>query len=119
MIVDIFNSNKFLKADDCKTGDLIKILTEGAKTKSKTYKYPELTQKGTPHPKAGEFKDQFEVKVSIGSGEERTLTMNATSYRALAGKWGEDTLNWVGKLAVVTIAPLPTGKKAIILTPED
>ena len=112
-------NKKYLKADEVKSGDLLKFLTEGEETVSTKYAYPEMTMAGTPHPLAGQMKKQFEIKVSLGNGEERTLTLNKTSYTAVGDKLGYETSNWVGHIAVVTVAPTPNGKKAIYLSIED
>jgi hypothetical protein len=110
---------KYLKADEVKSGDLLKFLTEGEETVSTKFQYPETTMASTPHPLRGQFKKQFEIKVSLGNGEERTLTLNKTSYTAIGDKLGYDTKDWINKIAKITIAPTPNGKKAIYLSIEE
>lgn len=121
MLTSVFGggNKKYLKADDVKTGDLIKFTNEGKETLSTKYTYPEVTMSGKPHPMAGQFKKQFEIEVSLGNGEGRTLTLNKTSYTAVGDKLGYETSAWVGQIAKITIAPTPNGKKAIYLTIED
>ena len=116
----VFSGGKYLKADDLKTGDLIKVITEGEENVSKTFKYPEFTQSGKPHPFANQYKAEFTIGVELGGGEKKTLRMNRTSFENLASAWGDDTVNWVNKLAKVSIVPLPmNGKKMIILEAES
>ena len=112
-------NKKYLKADEVKTGELLKFLNEGEETTSTKFSYPEMTMAGTPHPLAGQMKKQFEIKVSLGNGEERTLTLNKTSYTAVGDKLGYDTKDWINKIAKITIAPTPNGKMAIYLSIED
>ena len=109
------NGKKYLKAEEVKTGDLIKFIDEGKETVSTKFTYPEFTLAGKPHPFAGQFKKQFEITVSLGNGEERIFTMNKTSFSNVANKLGYETSDWIGKIATVTIAPTPNGKKAIYL----
>ena len=113
------SGKKYLKADEVKTGDLVKFVSEGEETTSTKYAYPELTMGGLPHPLAGQMKKQFEIEVSLGNQEVRTLTLNKTSYKQVAEKLGYDTKEWLNKIAKVTIAPTPNGKKAIYLNIEE
>ena len=98
---------------------MLKFIDEGVESESQQFKYPALSAAGTPHPLAGLPKMQFNIKVELMNGEQKLLSLNGTSFRQLSEKWGEDTNNWIGKLALVTLVPLPTGKKMISLTPED
>jgi len=116
----MFKDNKpYIKADELKTGDIIKITDEGREVQSTKFFYPELTMKGTPHPKAGEPKIQFEIGIELADGTPKKLTLNATSYKALSGKWGHETLDWIDQVAKVELIPLPTGKKMISLEAID
>ena len=108
-------SGDFLRVTDVKTGDLIKFIDEGFETKSANFKYEELTAKGTPHPRAGQPKDEFHIKVQLGDGTEKTLKLNKPSWNALSEKWGTDTVNWIQKIAKINIVPLPNGKNKMIL----
>jgi len=110
----------FLKPDECKTGDIIKFIDAGKEVTSASFKYPALTQKGTPHPKAGQPKIQFNITVETSLGEKKTLSLNMTSYTELAKSWGCDTELWIDKFATITVIPLPNGKnKMISLTAEQ
>ena len=43
--------------------------------------------------------ETFEITVQLPSGEKKLWTMNKTSQRALATKWGKNTDLWVNKVA--------------------
>ena len=98
----------FLKATDVKSGDLIKILDEGKLVESKSFKDLE----GNP-------KMNYNFRVSLENGAEKTLTINKTSLRMLADKYTNDTKTWIGKLAKVNLGSTSQGKKMIILEPID
>jgi hypothetical protein len=109
---------KYLKASDVNNGDYVLFIDEGREMTSRTYKYPDTTMAGTPHPLAGQFKVQFEIGVDY-KGEEKLLTINKTSFKTLASNWGYETNDWIGKKATITLAPTPNGKKAIYLEPLE
>jgi len=110
------SGKKYLKIDEVKTGDLIKFIDEGEEVESTKYFYPEVTLTGAPHPLAGKPRKQFEIGITLANGEKRTLTINKTSYTAIGDKIGYDTKDWINKIATVSIAPTPNGKKAIYLS---
>jgi hypothetical protein len=114
-IPQMFGGN-FLKIDEVNNGDAIRIVDEGKSTTSPTFKYPELTQQGKPHSKAGQPKDEYHLPVELVDGSVKTLRLNNTSYRQLASAWGLDVANWVGKFAIVEKLRMPTGKYMISLT---
>ena len=113
------DSKPYIKADELKNGDLIKFTDEGIEVQSTKFFYPELTMAGKPHPRAGEPKVQFEIGIELSDGTPKKLTLNSTSYKALSGKWGHETLNWIDKAAKVSLIPLPTGKTMISLEALD
>jgi hypothetical protein len=113
------DGKKYLKADEVKSGDLIKITDEGMETISTKFTYPDKTMAGTPHPRAGQFKPQFEIGVELADGTPKKMTLNSTSYKALSGKWGYDTVSWINKVAKVNISRLPSGKNGMFLEALD
>lgn len=79
---------KFLKADDIKDGDKVKILTEADWEETKWIK-----DDGT---KQMQYSCTVEYK-----GEERRLKLNMESCRNLT-VYGEDSKDWVGKEVVLS-----------------
>ncbi len=111
----VFGSGKkYLKADDVKSGEYLIFTSEGEETTSTKYAYPEMTMNNEPHPLAGQMKKQFEIEIDY-KGDVKTLTINKTSFKAIASVYGYETKDWVNKKAKITIAPTPNGKKAIYL----
>ena len=72
---------------DVKDGDLLTILDEG--------KYETLPQDQT--------RELLTFKVLLTNGEEKLLSMNATSQKELMGAWGMDSSTWVEKKVKVTV----------------
>ena len=54
-----------------------------------------------PMGEGKEPKKSFEIGVILQSGEKKTWTVNMTSQRALASKWGKDTSKWVNQTATL------------------
>ena len=107
---------QFVKAGtDVDTDSLLEFIDEGKEVASDRFHYPAMTVTGKPHPKAGEPLIQFQIGVKLQDGKEKILNLNKTSYKALAEVWGIDTVNWIGKVARVSVVPLPTGGKMISL----
>ena len=52
----------------------------------------------------------FEIGVMFPSGDRRIWTINKTSQRALAGKWGMKTEDWVNKVATLFVIEQMVGK---------
>jgi hypothetical protein len=99
----------FLKADEVKTGDKLKIVTEGEWIASKKFTYED----GTP-------KQQFIIKVECEE-VERDMTLNSTNRTNLIAVWGKNTADWIGKSATVEIVKMSVAGKlmnVIILTAE-
>lgn len=120
MIPEIFGKkNNFIKAENTKNHDLIKFLNEGEIKVSTKFTYPELTSKGTKHPKAGQFREEMHFEIEF-SGKTWNMRLNSNSYKNLSEKWGVDTKEWIGKKASITLMPMMNGDgKWMMLNPED
>lgn len=105
----ILNSKKnYLKAENVKSGDVVKINSEGEWIESNKYTYEDKTPR-----------KNFVVEV-IYAGEARTLTLNSTNRSNLINDWGNDTAEWIGKSATIEIIKVSVGGKlmnSILLTP--
>ena len=105
----ILNSGKkYLKVDDVKTGDVIKINNEGDWVESTKYKYDD-----------GSFRKQFVMEV-VHAAEPVLLTVNATNRNNLTNAWGNNTSNWVGKVASIELIKVSVAGKlmnSILLNP--
>jgi hypothetical protein len=67
-----------------------------------------------------EGKARIQFKVQLPSGKAKLLTLNQTSLNALAKVYGDETTDWVGKSATVTISDQNVRgqmKKVIYLNP--
>ena len=85
-----FFSGNFLKAEDCKGGEICKILDEG-----------EIVELTNPEGKVKTVMN-FQIKVIEGSEKlakeaEKTFTPNKTNGNILVEAFGEETRNWIGK----------------------
>ena len=61
--------------------------------------------------KPGEVKKPiFEIGVVLPDGKTKVWTVNKTSQRALATKWGTNTDNWVNKVATLYVVEQPVNK---------
>jgi hypothetical protein len=78
---DFFSGN-YLKAEDCKGGEICEILDEG-----------EITEIQTPEGKTKSVMN-FQIKINDG---EKTFTPNKSNGNILVEAFGEDTEQWVGK----------------------
>ena len=102
----IQSSGMYLKADQVKKGDIIKILDEGTIETSTKFTYDD----GTP-------KKEFVFTVEH-KGQKVKMRMNKASRVAITSGFGDETKNWVGREASCYIMPTPSGdKKMIILEP--
>ena len=79
---------EFLKGDDVGKEREFKIVDEG---KAGLIKGGE----GKPDVKT------FEITVIAANQDAKIWTMNMTSQRTLATKWGKNTAEWVGKIATL------------------
>lgn len=77
-------SGGFLKADDVKTGDIVKFISEG--------KYVDKEFEGKK-------KQGFNIEIRFDDDEETTASLNATSFNNMIDAYGDDTVSWVGKEA--------------------
>lgn len=105
MLLD--SKRNFLKADEVKTGDTLKILNEGEWVTSKKFKYDN-----------GEFKQQFIIKVEF-DGIEKDMTLNKTNQKTLIEAWGRETALWKDQRATIEVVKMMVGtelKNVIILT---
>ena len=93
----------YLKTDDVKEGDVIKILDEGRWVESATYTYDD-----------GKPKRSLVFGVDF-KGEKRDMRMNKVSQDELKSAWGDDTADWIGKTAKVSIEYVRTIKKNMIV----
>jgi len=71
---------------------------------------------------AREFENRVtpQFKVKLPSGKVKLLAVNRTSCRNLAKVYGDDTVNWVNKFAIVNISEQNVRgemKKVIYLSP--
>jgi hypothetical protein len=78
---DFFSGN-FLKAEDCKGGELVEILSEG-----------ELEEIQTPE---GKPKAVMNYEVSV-NGVKKSFTPNMTNGNILVKAFGEEDKAWIGK----------------------
>ena len=89
---DFFSGN-FLKAEDCKGGEICELLDFGS--------MEEIT---TPEGKAKavlNFQIRFDVE---GAKSEKTFTPNKSNGNAMVEAWGDDTDAWVGKRFKINLA---------------
>ena len=80
-VKNVFSGN-YLKAEDCKGGEIVEILSEG-----------EIAEITSPE---GKVKNVLNYKVSV-DGQEKEWTPNRTCGQMLMQAWGEDDKNWIGK----------------------
>jgi len=101
----------YLKASDLKNGDKVFFVDGG-----------QWVQKDFSKEKDGsEKKTVYVAKVRVNSGDDKELTINATSGKSLAEKWGPEGKNWTGQTARVSfIKMLSFGemKDVLMLIPE-
>lgn len=84
---DFFSGN-FLKAEDCKGGEICEILDEG--------KVEEITTAEGKNKKVM----NFQVKID---GKDKTFTPNMTNGNLMVEAWGGETKGWKGKKFKVTL----------------
>ena len=104
------SAGDFIKADvNVSQGDKIIFLDEGVIHESTTYK----NRDGSP-------KQNYNFKVQLEKdSSEKIMTVNKVSRDRLIDEWGEETKDWVGRMAKINITLTPQGKKMIILDPTD
>ena len=104
----ILGKGNYLKTDEVKVGEKIKIKDEGQWIESKMYKYDD----GNP-------KVDFFVQVDY-LGEEKSLRLNKTNRDILIEALGNDTSKWVGKeatLEIETILVAGKRRKMLVVNP--
>jgi hypothetical protein len=108
-MVKLSSGGNYIKGADVKHGDTIKFLDEGEWSENTRYKYPD-----------GNNKWDFTCKVEH-NGEEKKLRINSTNKKALIAAWGDETKEWIGKTARMSVETALIGgerKKTILLDPE-
>lgn len=91
---------------DIKDGEHIKLLDEGV--------YQKLPQDPS--------REVLTFKVELPSGDEKKMSINATSQKKLILAWGDDSKKWVGKKCLVNIVKqqvFDQMKDVIYLQPEE
>lgn len=106
-----FFSGNFLKAEDCKGGEVCEILDEG-----------EVTELRSPEGKVKAVMN-FQISFNVGAeSKERTFTPNQTNGNIFVEAFGETTDKWVGKRFKIILAKvLVFGKmkNSIVVEPLD
>ena len=100
-------SGNFIKAEECKGGEICEILAEGV--------MEEIT---SPEGKA---KAVLNYQVSI-DGIERTFTPNKSNGQIMMGAWGEDDSKWLGRkfqIKLVDTIAFGKRKKSIVVEPLE
>lgn len=105
---DFFSGN-FLKAEDCKGGEICEILNAGT-----------MEEINTPEGKVKAVLN-FEVRVD-GEDErkEKTFTPNKSNGNVMVEAWGEDTEKWIGKrfkIALAKVNVFGKFKNSIVVEP--
>ena len=98
-------SGDFLKAEDCKGGEIVEIMSEGV-----------LQQIDTDDEGSKKVLN-YKVKVN---GAEKTFTPNKSNGRILIEAFGEDDKAWIGKKFLIHIEKIMAfGKrvKSIVVDP--
>lgn len=78
---------KFLKAEDITHKDVVKVANEG-KWQDSNFKNED-----------GEAQSEFRISFKLSNGEERSTTLRSSNVKLIGrdSRFGDDTLNWVGK----------------------
>ena len=103
---DFFSGN-YLKAEDCKGGEICEILDEG-----------EIVEIVTPE---GVAKSVMNFQISFNN-TEKTFTPNKSNGNILVEAFGEDTKNWIGKRFKINLTKVRVFgkiKDSIIVEPLD
>ena len=102
-----FFSGNYLKAEDCKGGEICEIIDEG-----------EITEIVTPE---GKTKAVLNLQVTFNDGE-KIYTPNKSNGNILVEAYGDDTEKWVGKRFKITLTKVRVFgkvKNSIIVEPLD
>ncbi len=95
---DTSKLSKFIKAENCKDGDVLTFLDAGV-----------IVDKTFKKDGRDETKPVLEITVKF-KGETKTYSPNGTTVKLLSGAWGTATEKWIGKSATVTILPANNGR---------
>ena len=98
----------FLQAAQIKGGEVVVFADEGWTSESKMYKNAD----GTP-------KQDFNMRIEFPDGEMKKVTLNLSSRRLLAARYGNDSKNWVTKKAEIIKTVTPQGKDMLIFKPVE
>jgi len=107
---DFFSGN-YLKAEDCKGGEVCEILDDG-----------EVTEITTPE---GKTKAVMNIQVMMNDGKEskeKTFTPNKSNGNILVEAFGEDTDLWIGKkfkIDLTKVRVFGKVKDSIVVVPQD
>lgn len=107
---DFFSGN-FLKAEDCKGGELCEILDAGS--------MEEITSPEGKVKPVLNFDIRFDLE---GAKSEKTFTPNKSNGNVMVEAWGDDTDKWVGKrfkIALGKVNVFGKFKNSIIVEPLD
>lgn len=107
---DFFSGN-FLKAEDCKGGEICELLDEG--------NLDEITSPEGKVKKVLNFQIRYDVK---GKKLEKTFSPNKSNGNAMVEAFGEDTDRWVGKrfkINLVKVRVFGKLKDSIVVEPLD
>ena len=102
-----FFSGNYLKAEDCKGGEICEILEDA-----------EITEIQTPE---GKTKAVMNLQVKMGEFE-KTFTPNKSNGNILVEAFGEDTIKWIGKkfkIALTKVRVFGKVKDSIVVEPLD
>ena len=100
MILEL--SGDFLKAEDCKGGEIVEFLDEGSES--------EITSPEQKVKKVVNFRVSF-------NGAEKSYTPNRSALTEFISVWGKDTKSWIGKkfeIALVKVNVFGTIKNSIV-----
>lgn len=99
------NSSPWLNSKNCKDSDFIEFLNEGEWRESTQFKYKD----GNPVKQL-----VFQVR---HEGKEKQLSLIKSSRDSMIKAFGDDTIEWVGQKARISLALNTQGGKSILLTP--
>lgn len=104
-------SGNFLKAEDCKGGEIVTFLDGGT-----------MEEIITPEQKTKVVLN-FQVSVKKGTKEvEKTFTPNKGNGNLFVNAWGEDSEGWIGKTFKITLSNVMVygkSKPSIVAEPLD
>ena len=102
-----FFSGNYLKAEDCKGGEICIILDDG-----------EISEITTPE---GKVKAVLNLQVTFGDSE-KIFTPNKSNGNILVEAYGEETDKWVGKRFMISLTKIRVYgkiKNSIVVEPLD